>query len=65
MNLTYFQKDIFSQLGINYLNMALLLGYSKTENLPCCRDYIINELGQCIASTGPLFKIVAGGNAPQ
>ena len=27
-------KNLFSQLGINYLDMNLLLGYSENENIP-------------------------------
>ena len=27
-------KNLFSQLGINYLDMDLLLGYSENENIP-------------------------------
>ena len=37
-------KNLFSQLGINYLDMDLLLGYSENENIPGWRESIINEL---------------------
>ena len=30
-------KNLSSQLGINYLDMDLLLGYSESENISGCR----------------------------
>ena len=58
------QKNIFLQLGIPYLDMDLLLGYSENENIFGWRESIICELGQYIANTGRLFSKVADGNAP-
>ena len=54
-------KNLFSQLGIYYLDMDLLLGYSENENIPGWRESIINELGQYLASTGR----VNGEDVPQ
>ena len=59
------RKNPFSQLGINYLDMDLLLGYSENENVPGWRESIINELGQYLARTGCLFSRVAGEDIPQ
>ena len=47
-------KNLFSQLGINYLYMDLLLGYSENENIPGWRESIINELG-LVAFTAELL----------
>ena len=58
------QKNLFLQLGIPYLDMDLLLGYSENENISGWRESIICELGQYIANTGRLFSKVADGNAP-
>ena len=58
-------KNLFSQLGINFLDMDLLLGYSENENIPGWRESIINELGQYLARTGRLFSRVADGDIPQ
>ena len=58
-------KNLFSQLGINYLDMDLLLSYSENENIPGWRESIINELGQYLASTGRLFSRVADEEVPQ
>ena len=58
-------KKLFSQLGINYLDMDLLLGYSENENIPGWRESIIYELGQYLASTGRLFSRVADEDVPQ
>ena len=58
-------KNLFSQLGINYLDMDLLLGYSENENIPGWRESIINELGQYLARTGRLFSRVADEDIPQ
>ena len=58
-------KNLFSQLGINYLDMDLLLGYSENENIPGWRESNINELGQYLASTGRLFSRVADEDVPQ
>ena len=55
----------FLQLGIPYLDIDLLLGYSENENLFGWRESVICELGQYIANTGRLFSRVADGNAPQ
>ena len=52
-------KNLFSQLGINFLDMDLLLGYSENENIPGWRESIINELGQYLARTGRLFSRVS------
>ena len=57
--------DLFLQLGIPYLDMDLLLGYSENENLSGWRESVVRELGQYIANTGRLFSKVADGNAPQ
>ena len=51
--------NLFSQLGINYLNMDQLLGYSEDENIPGWRESILKEFGQYLASTGCLFSRVA------
>ena len=61
----FVSKNLFSQLGINYLDMDLLLGYSENENIPGWRESIIKELGQYLASTGRLFSRVAGEDVPQ
>ena len=45
-------KNLFSQLGINYLDMDLLLGHSANENIPGWRESIIKVPGQYLASTG-------------
>ena len=58
-------KNLFSQLGINYLYMDLLLGYSENENIPGWRESIINELGQYLARTGRLFSRVTDEDIPQ
>ena len=43
------QKNLFLQLGIPYLDMDLLLGYSENENISGWRESVICELGQYIA----------------
>ena len=58
-------KNLFSQLGINYLDMDLLLGYSEDENIPGWRESILREFGQYLASTGRLFSRVADEDVPQ
>ena len=60
-------KNLFSQLGNNYLYMDLLLGYSENENIPGWKESIINELpvGQYLASTGRLCSRVADEDVPQ
>ena len=58
-------KNLFSQLGINYLDMDLLLGYSENENIPGWRESIIKELGQYLTSTGRLFSRVADEGVPK
>ena len=57
-------KNLFSQLGINYLDKKLLLGYSENENIPGWRESIINGRGQYLASTGRLFSRVADEDVP-
>ena len=59
------QKNLFLQLGIPYLDMDLLLGYSENENLSGWRESVICELEQYTANTGCLFSRVADGSAPQ
>ena len=58
-------KNLFPQLGINYLDMDLLLGYRKNKNIPGWRESIITELGQYLASTCRLFSKVADEDVPQ
>ena len=50
ININYTSEDLFSQLGITYLDMDLLLGYHVNENIPGCRESVIKEFGQCLAS---------------
>ena len=49
-------KNLFSQLGIYFLDMDLLLGYNEDENIPGWRKSIIKEFGQYLASTGLPFQ---------
>ena len=56
--------NLFSRLGINDLDMDLLLG-SENENIPGWREFILTELGQYLASTGRLFSRVADEDVPQ
>ena len=58
-------KNLFSQLGINYLYMDLPRGYSENENIPGWREWIINERGQYLAGTGRLYSRVADEDVPQ
>ena len=60
-----FLRTYSLNLGINYLDMDLLLGYSENENIPGWRESIINELGQYLARTGRLFSRVADEDIPQ
>ena len=60
-----FRRAFFLQLGIPYLDMDLLLGYSENENLSGWRESVICELGQYIANNGRLFSRVADRNVPQ
>ena len=48
--------NLFSQLGINYLNMGLLCCYGEDENIPGWKESILKEIGQYLASTGRLFS---------
>ena len=57
--------NLFSQLGINYLNMGLLCCYGEDENIPGWKESILKEIGQYPASTGRLFSKVADEDVPQ
>ena len=49
-------KNLFSQLGINYLDMDLLLGYSENENIPGWRG---------LQSKRPQVKTSPSQNVPE
>ena len=55
---------LFSQLGINYLDMDLLLGYSENENIPGRSESIINEFGRLTVSNTKSLLLQEPGSCP-
>lgn len=53
------QSNLFLHLGINYLDLPLLLGYEENEEHSNWRETILKELGDYIQNTGRLTSKVA------
>ena len=48
----HLQSNHFLYLGINYLDLPLLLGYEENKELSNWRETILKELGDYIRNTG-------------
>ena len=59
----HLQSNRFLYLGINYLDLPLLLGYEENKELSNWRETILKELGDYIRNTGRLTSIVAENGA--
>lgn len=57
----HLKKNLFFQLGVNYLDLPLLLGYDNNDDHFEWRETILRELGRYITTTGRLISKVADG----
>ncbi|MES9970162.1 MAG: ribonuclease H family protein [Candidatus Thiodiazotropha sp.] len=59
------QRNLFFELGINYLDLPLLLGYNENTDHSGWREAILKELGEYIKNTGRLARRVSESGITQ